>query len=328
MSGIKKDLATVQGWWNRFWFAPSSTAPVALLRIAFGTVVTLWVLTALGADRLYYGPEGLTPEQPSSAGVFAFLGWFDSPTAPRVVLIALLVAAVCLTVGLCSRLAGWIVFFGILALHQRNPYVLNGGDLVLRITAFYVALAPTGAALSVDRWMRRREHFWESPSHAPWATRLLQLQIAVMYFDSVWEKVPGDTWRSGTAVAWSLANDNLSRAPGGDFLVGHQVLTNVLTYGTLIVEISMALLVWNRRLRPWVLAGGVLLHVGIEVGMPLGYFPAVVLAAYVVFVTPERGDRIVAGLHRSVRARSLRPLVARPGQPSLPLRPKPVPAEA
>lgn len=308
---MTKDLHAIRAAWTRFWFAPSSTAPVAVVRVVFGLLVAAWASTLLGPDRLFYGPDGIVPDQPSTAGAFAFLDTFTSAGAARAVVIGILVAALCLAVGFCSRLSGWVVFFGILALHQRNPYVLNGGDLLLRLMAFYVALAPTGAAFSVDRFRRRRRDFWTVPLHAPWALRLLQLQVAVMYFDSVWEKVPGVTWRGGTAVSWSLANDALSRAPGGDWLVDHLVFTNLFTYATLIIELALAVLVWNRRLRPWVLLGGVLLHLGIEIGMPLGYFPAVVLVSYLSFVPAERAERMLVGVRRAGEARSVRLLFVR-----------------
>jgi len=287
---------------HAFWFQPTSTNPVAFLRIAFGVLVCCWTASAFQDRAWFYGRGAVVGPQPASAGPLGFLGWFDgsamATTAATVTLVLLGAAALCLTVGLWARLAGWVVFVCILALHQRNPYVLNGGDLLLRTLAFYVALAPTGAALSVDRWRRHRSRFWEAPLRAPWAMRLVQLQVCVMYFDSVWEKLPGETWRGGTAVSWALANDSLARVPGGGWLSDHVVLTNLATYGTLVIEVALVFLVWNRKARPWVLLGGVALHLGIEVGMPLGFFPAVVMVSYLSFVTPEAADALVAWLHR------------------------------
>lgn len=73
--------------------------------------------------------------------------------------------------------------------------------------AFYLVLAPSGAALSVDRWRRAKDRFWEFPQRAPWALRLIQVQISVVYLSTVWSKVQGTTWNDGTAVSYALRMD-------------------------------------------------------------------------------------------------------------------------
>jgi len=45
--------------------------------------------------------------------------------------------------------------------------------------------------------------------------------------------------------------------------------------------------VWNRRLRPWVLLAGALLHLGIEYSVRVGFFSLAMLTLYLAFLNPE-----------------------------------------
>ena len=90
----------------------------------------------------------------------------------------------------------------------------------------------------------------------------------------------------------------------------------MLTFGTLALELSLGLLVWNRRLRPWVLLGGVGLHLGIDYAIRVGFFSYAILVLYVAFIPPETMDRwliVVRARFLGLRRRSTRPRGARSG---------------
>ncbi|MGE3620708.1 MAG: HTTM domain-containing protein [Acidimicrobiia bacterium] len=287
-------MTQLRAGWNAFWFTPRSTLPLAFLRIAFGLLVAVWAFSLRGDVAWFFGPDGIQPSQPDRPGVLALLRHLNTTWAAYVFVVGVGLAGLALAVGLRSKVAGWVVFVGLVSLQYRNPYVVNGGDLLMRLVAVYVALAPTGAALSYDRWRRHRADFWQAPERPLWAVRLLQVQVCVMYFDSVWEKIVGETWRRGTAVGFALANDALTRSDAVDWITGTGWLDNLLTWATLVLELALVFLVWNRRLRPWVLLGGVALHLGIEIGMPLGFFPLVVMVSYLSFVPVEWAEKVLA----------------------------------
>jgi hypothetical protein len=71
------------------------------------------------------------------------------------------------------------------------------------------------------------------------------------------------------------------------FVTDSLLLANVLTYGTLAVELALAILVWNGKLRPWVLLLGIGLHFGIDYAVRVGFFSWAALVAYVAFLPPE-----------------------------------------
>jgi predicted DCC family thiol-disulfide oxidoreductase YuxK len=140
----------------------------------------------------------------------------------------------------------------------------------------------------------RGEEEETAPLVLPWAQRLAQLQISTLYLISVLNKWPGESWRNGTAVYWALSIPDLKRFPVPLLNGDHMWLINIATYGTLAAELALAFLVWVPRLRLYVLAAGVLMHLGIEYSMNIPLFSALMIAGYVPFLTQTDLDRFVA----------------------------------
>ncbi len=69
----------------------------------------------------------------------------------------------------------------------------------------------------------------------------------MVYLFTVWAKARGERWFGGTAVSESLRVDDLMRFGLPDALTDSVLLANLLTFGTLAVELALALLIWNRR---------------------------------------------------------------------------------
>ena len=292
--------------WDRFWFAPRSVSTLAVIRIAFGLLLLGWT-AGIGHDLFdLFSRDGVLPAQPDlhdsvGQGAWGLLGTFTGNGALVLAYTALVIGALMLMVGLKTRVAALVVFVMLLAFTRRNPWVLDSGDLLLQAIAFYLVFAPSGAALSADRWLAARSgrgEFWAHPQRAPWVLRLFQLQLSILYLSAVWHKVGGERWRDGTAVSYALRIGDLERLPVPAELTTSVLLSNVLTFGTLAVELSLALLVWNRRLRPWVLLAGVALHLGIDYAIRVGFFSYAVLVLYIAFIPTETMDAWLAALRR------------------------------
>ena len=285
--------------WERFWFAPQPTSTLAIFRIAFGLVALAWTL-ALAPDLLtFYSRDGVVPRQPEFGSLRALWTWGLLSGAPgdAVVVglfVVLLVACACVVVGYRTRLASAGVFVGLVSFQRRDPFVLNAGDALIRLTALYLALAPAGVSLSLDRLRTARDRFWEFPARAPWALRMVQIQLSVLYVSTVLEKLGGETWRDGTAASYALRLEDFQHLALPTTITGSAVVSAVLTYGTLAVELSVGLLVWSRRARPFVVVPAILLHVLIDATIVAGLFSATVLTAFVAFVEPETANRWIA----------------------------------
>lgn len=282
----------IVGGWNRFWFEPTETSSLALFRIAFGLIAFVWTATLIPNISAFYGPNGILPSLPDRGpGEWGLLAFSTNPALTVIVVAGTLVAAVAVTVGAFTRVASIALWIGIVSLIQRNAYITNSGDGVLRDMAFLLMLTPAGAALSVDRLRAAPGRFWEFPARAPWGLRLIQIQISVGYLSAALHKMSTDLWWDGSAVSYALRMEDIHRLHFSDFVAESVALTGALTYGTMFLELALAVLIWNRRLRPWVLGLGIGLHLGIDSSIMVGYFSYLMLAGYLAFVPPETMSR-------------------------------------
>lgn len=288
---VGDDLGRLPEAWDRFWHEPRSTAPLALVRIALGTLIALWAVSLLPDARAFLGPDGVLPSVPQVRLRTGILQWWTTEVAALVVVGALIPAGLAVAVGLRTRAVTLLSFVLLLSIGRRDPYVMNSGDALLRHATLFLALSPAGAAFSVDRYLADRARFWEVPHAAPWGLRLLQIQLTFVYLFSSFEKLRGEPWLQGTALADAWRITDLARVglplPAYDSLL----VTNVLTFATLVIEIAIAVLIWNRRARVYVVAAGVALHLGIELTMAVGFFSAVAVSLYLAFVPDDTAER-------------------------------------
>ena len=318
--------------WDRFWFAPTPTSTLAAVRIAYGTVLLAWCALMSFDLRAFFSSGGMLEERVARPFTWSLLELFPSDAALVACFTALVAAAACVLVGWHTRLATAAAFVLLLSFERRNLVVLNSADTLLRLIGFYLSLAPAGAALSLDRWRRARDRFWEFPERAPWALRLVQLQVSILYLFTVWLKVQGETWNAGTAVSYSLRITEVARFEVPAWISQSALVSNLLTYGTLAVELALAVLIWNRRARPWVIAAGVALHLSIQATIMVGLFSVTIFVGYLAFTPPETMVRWLLGLRGRLQRSSWAPLrrlgSAGPPLDHQPELPWPEPAEA
>ncbi len=292
--------------WRRFWFEPEETSTLAVVRIAFGLVVLVWTLSLTRDADDFFTSSGILPGsdfQGEAAASWGLLDLFDGQLAVTALLVVLTLASLCLIVGQDTRVAAVVVFIGVLSLERRNPFVFNSGDSLIRVIAFCLMFAPAGESLSLDRWRRARETFWKFPPRAPWALRLIQVQLSILYLASVWAKLSGETWNNGTAVSYALRLEDLQRFEPPTAFAASELVSNLLTYGTIAVEASLGVLVWNRTLRPYVLALGVGMHLGIELTLRVGFFGMALFVLYLAFLPPERVSAWLPALRDRISGR-------------------------
>lgn len=293
--------------WNRFWFASKPTSTLAIFRVMFGLLVLLWSLSLAPDVYRLFGPDGVLPAQPHVQNWYGVFALWNNDEAVLIAYVTLLIASVLLCVGCWTRVVAIVVWFLLMSFERRNPWVMNSGDVLILNLAFYLMLAPAGASLSVDRWRRHRDDFWSFPSRAVWPLRLIQIQLCLMYLVTVWDKVQGSTWNDGTAVSYALRLTDLTRFAVPPSIAHSVLASNLLGYGSLAIEFGLAVLVWNRKARPWILCLGILLHVSIDLTIEVGFFSFAIITAYVVWISPEWSAERLGRLHSRLGERRRQP---------------------
>ena len=297
-------MSQVPGAWERFFFEPQSTAPLALVRIGVGLLSFAWAVSLAPDLSTFFSADGVLPKQPpdQGTGVWGILGLFESDRALIGTYVLLLIASVTLTLGLFTRISSFVVLVALIAFARRDSTVFNSGDGLIRNLVLLTALAPAGASLSLDRLRRTRDRFWEFPKRAPWALRLIQIQVSLLYLSTVYQKTRGTDWGDGTAVSYALRVKDIERFPLPDGITHSVDLAHLTTYGTLMVELALGVLIWVPKLRPWVLVAGVGMHLTIDYSIRVGFFSYAIFVSYLAFVTPGAAEWVILRARDAVRA--------------------------
>jgi len=284
--------------WQHFWFEPIPTHIYALLRIVFGIVGCL-TLVGLSDLSTFWYLDGLVP---IGTGGFGIKAWLLAHGLGHIAGTALyastLLAFISMTIGLLSGLSVALALITSLVQVSWNYLPLSGADAALKAILFCLVWADCGSVWSVDAWLARRK----GDAAAGRATyviaplRLVRFQVALIYFNTGLWKLMNPYWRDGTAVHYVLESNVYHRFPF-DLPVSAAVVT-VMTYGTLIWELSFAGLILFAPTRRIALAIGILLHVGMLLTIEIGPFHLVMLASYLAFLDPHAVPALAARLSR------------------------------
>lgn len=290
--------------WSRFFFEPADTLPLALCRIVYGVVAFVCAAMMLPDRFIWFGDRGLVSAQTAVqmtdvpvTSVFHWIGAIEPLITPLLVL--MMAAGLTLTAGFFTRTSAAIVFLILMALHHRTPMVLSGADMLLRINALLLAFSHAGASLSVDS----RLHPQRSPIQPPWAQRLMQIQIAIVYAGTVIWKLHGRPWLDGSAVYYVMSLDEFQRWRHATILLP-LALSKLLTWATMVIEAAAATLIWFKPFRNPVIVAALLLHLSMDVALNVPMFQWVMIGSLLLFIEPAEVRR--GWLHvRSRRRRAL-----------------------
>lgn len=282
-------LATLEQAWREFFFTPEPAVTVAVFRILFGVVLTVHGLLLWPHANLWYGPRGFLPYKQycqiygrSRFSVFHFLP--DSDLTVKVVLAAYITAAASLSLGILTTLSASLTFVLLVSIHNRNPAVLHGGDDVLRIMTFLLIVSSAGAELSVDRYASSAQLFLGEYT-SPWALRLMQLQVSIIYLRAGLAKLGGEAWLNGSAAYYPTQVQEYRRFPLPKVLIG-AFWIRLATWGTILIEIGLGTAIWVKEFRYVILVCGLAFHLVLEYFVNLQLFGWTMMCCLLLFVSP------------------------------------------
>ncbi len=309
---MKTSSRTPGAAWRRFeagWLGPVDARIYGLLRVAFSVVVLLNLADLWPHREAFFSGEGMVDRETmrTAHGVGWRVSLFHLADSPAVVTGAFAVAAaaaVCLGIGIWPRVMIILVFAWQLSYTQRAFPVIHGWDILLRIQAFILMISPLGPSLrsilgraAGGGGAVRRSAVW-APRHG---LVLMQVQLAVVYWQTIWLKLADVSWRNGEFISYFMMS-LYSRFPSAAW-AHWETASALLTYATLVVEISVPLLLWQRRTRWLGFVAGFGLHLGILAVSTIWLFSLAILVPYLAFLEGDDLDRLGAGRRRLGRPR-------------------------
>ncbi|HSA59060.1 MAG TPA: HTTM domain-containing protein [bacterium] len=243
---------------------PTDGRAYGFLRIAFGLVAVLSLLTVRPLLSLFYGSDAVCPSD-----FPAFLG---STGAVRAVWGIGIASALLMAAGAFVRAVSILTYLALAFFFLTPCRPDNYGDQILVATAFLMIFAPGRDPMSLDaRWLGRR-----GADFSPWLHKTLRLFAGTLYLVPVLIRLGGAKWWDGTAAWAALADPSTSRvwqALSRDPWILPAWAYAAITYGSLAFEALFPFLVWVRRLRPFLVGAGIVFHLGMGVVLDLGLFP-------------------------------------------------------
>lgn len=276
---------------NYFFNSPTHIAPLAVLRIAFGSIMLVstvrfmlkgWV-TAFYIKPLFH---------------FTFYGfdWVKAPGAIGMwVLFALLtLSAVFIAIGLFYRLAITTFFlcFTYVELIDKTTY-LNHYYFV-SVTAFLLILVPAHRYFSVDTWRK--------PSllvtHAPgWVINIFKLQLVLVYFFAGISKITYDWLIAAMPLKiWLPACSNFPIIGG---LLTQNWIAYLFSWAGMLFDLLIGFFLLSSKTRKPAYAVVIIFHVITGWFFKIGMFPYIMIFVTTVFFSAETHLKII-GFFRTV----------------------------
>ncbi len=279
---------------------------LALLRISMALIVLADLYWRSGDLRAHYTDFGILPR-------YALLEKFAHPWymsfhlasgtsfVTGLLFVIHAVFAVMLLVGYRTRLANFGTWILLISLHTRNPYLLQGGDALLRMMLFWSLFLPLGARYSVDSTLYLSSK--QMPNrYLSWGTVAYLGQVVMMWVFAAMLKT-GSDWEKGTAIYYALSIDSFATPLAKYMLMMPLSVLKSMTWFTLYFErygsILLFIPVLTGPLRTIGIGIYLVLILGFRLGIEVGLFTWICCAAMFPFIPSWFWDRLLKGFRRT-----------------------------
>ena len=245
------------------------------MRIGIALLVISDLLIRIADLKAHYTDEGIWPVE-----LIYNFGWnpgywsihaLNGSCILQLCLFSLhILFALCLLLGFKTRFFTVLVWLFTISLHNRNLFVLQAGDDLLRLVLLWGIFLPWQAHYSLDA--KRRPFRYKQSYPANFGYLLL---IASVYFFSANLKTSAHWLGEGSAAYYALSLEQL-RLPIGEWLYPYPTLLKLLTWLVLLSEYLIAPLILfpskNGKLRFTAFLILFFLHLGIGLTLYVGLF--------------------------------------------------------
>lgn len=259
--------------------------PVAAVRVGVGVAALLKGVLAWRRGLEVLGPEAL---QVPWGGVGS---WLPSGALPAVMGVWL-AAATAFVLGWRTRVAGGLLALSIALYLLADRHLYQNHVYLLFLLVVLLTVARSADAFSMDA-RRRRDGPGAGGMVPRWPLDLLKLQVSLVYLFAAVSKINVDFLSGGTlAGAWR-------GTALGEFLVANfdRSFFMAAAGATVVLEVWLALALWNPSRRSIAIGAGVLLHGGIlllvDARADLTVFALLMFSAYLLFLPAGERSHLV-----------------------------------
>jgi len=207
----------------------------------------------------------------------SLFNYFESTFAQKTIFICFFIFGIFSTIGFLTNFSLLIFFICFVSIQSRIfPIIFNGGDSVSRLLVLCLLLTDCGSRYSIDNLIGISTNQDQVDG---WAIRLLQINIAFIYFWSSLYKLNDQFWIEGIIIK----NATASKLWGRQLYLKYfslPIVSKTLTYSVLIFEYFAPLLLLLPETQLLAAFFAMSMHLGICIFMRIGYFaPIMVICA-------------------------------------------------
>ncbi|CAA7197269.1 hypothetical protein CHRY9293_03322 [Chryseobacterium potabilaquae] len=169
--------------------------------------------------------------------------------------------------GLGKNVTALIVFIMNDILQKLCPYVLNGGDNLLKFILLYMVFANSFTYFCLHKNKVKKDSISNVLSNL--SVLSICIHLCLIYFISALHKTNATVWFHGVATYYTFQLERFSGTSFNSVLAQNSYFVVISTYFTLILELYYPVLVWFKKPKTVVILCMISLHAGIAVFMML-----------------------------------------------------------
>lgn len=244
------DASGIGGVWMRFWFRPTDSFPLSLVRIGAALLGLVLLWSFISDLQLWFSPEGLLPLEGvvnwRSPFRFSLLDFAATSSSIYVFFFALTLTFILLLLGFFTSFVAITAAILWASLLNRVPMLAGPADDCLSVLLWCLAIGPAGDYLSIDRWLQDSRGV--SPVAPSWRSRcslgLLQIHAGAICLGAFLAQIKGDVWWNGTASWWLTAFEASQLNLINSSLASSDFLTNIITHTITLFELLFIIGIW------------------------------------------------------------------------------------
>ncbi len=188
--------------------------------------------------------------------------------------------------GIGKYLGAAVVFYMFNVLYSVDTPIINGGDTMMRLVLFYLIFADSYQHFVLLKKTPFGKEITKIINLLSNLSALsIMLQLCYAYFTSALAKIHTDIWYNGEAVYYILLQERYMGTMFNKALVKHEWFVLSATYFTILFELLFPVLIWIKKLRPALIAAGILLHAGVYLFLMLYNFQLIFMLVYGLFLS-------------------------------------------
>ena len=281
--------------WSRFWFERPAVYSLAAFRILFGVYLFGYVSRDAFRVELLYSQTGvyspyLMPDIAPGAGVatLIYASW--------------LALTLLFMLGVRTRIVTPLLFAAHLYHYGLNIAVVHTSfDRLNLLFLLYLCFGSSDRVWSVSAWLAKRAGHTIHPAEVSasteahgralegsnFASRLIQMQLAVFYFGVGLWKLLNPLWHSGDILFYNFIG--MWAMPAGFWVIGLGLpswLLDLSAWSVTALELSLGFALFVKRLRPFAVLAGATFQISIYLTLDFPEF-FVCIFAYVLYFDDE-----------------------------------------